>query len=364
MNASVARLTDLLEFVKAEFDQVITESSVLKMQREEYETIISHHAAELNGMRIMSFELERKHLEEKRLMQDEIARLQDELHKMRRDSGTSATAAQQAISPTGAPANTLSNRPTSSNGASRLPPILGNRPSSSSSLPSHGFPHARQQSHEYENGRDELSHAHSNKRARTSEDDSSKHKSKHRSSAGSKALSPVPGSGSPAGGPRPRSAQAFSPRSSVRPATPNEAAGPTAAKPELSPRSLAPNGASAPAAAPVTAPASRQNSVQPPADMFDPENVARDLKKEGSDWMTVFNPNVKRVLDVGLVHTLVHDSYVLLLLLGRAPGVLTTEQRGMLRQVLARRQSLGDRVQQEHDALRYQDWCKDDVRPL
>lgn len=43
---------------------------------------------------------------------------------------------------------------------------------------------------------------------------------------------------------------------------------------------------------------------------FDPENVTRDLKKEGSDWMTMYNPNVKRVLDVGLVHTLVHDSCV------------------------------------------------------
>lgn len=33
-------------------------------------------------------------------------------------------------------------------------------------------------------------------------------------------------------------------------------------------------------------------------------------KKEGSDWLTMFNPNVKRVVDVGLVHTLVHDSVV------------------------------------------------------
>jgi len=43
---------------------------------------------------------------------------------------------------------------------------------------------------------------------------------------------------------------------------------------------------------------------------FDPETAPKDLKKEGSDWMTMFNPNVKRVLDVGLVHTLVHDSFV------------------------------------------------------
>lgn len=53
-------------------------------------------------------------------------------------------------------------------------------------------------------------------------------------------------------------------------------------------------------------------------EQFDPETVAKDLKKEGSDWMTMFNPNVKRVLDVGLVHTLVHDSCVSLGLGGKA----------------------------------------------
>lgn len=48
--------------------------------------------------------------------------------------------------------------------------------------------------------------------------------------------------------------------------------------------------------------------ITPKLEPFDPESVTRDLKKEGSDWITMFNPNVKRVLDVGLVHTLVHDS--------------------------------------------------------
>jgi len=56
---------------------------------------------------------------------------------------------------------------------------------------------------------------------------------------------------------------------------------------------------------------------------FDPETAPKDLKKEGSDWMTMFNPNVKRVLDVGLVHTLVHDSYVLVLSLVPVDLVLT-----------------------------------------
>ena len=37
-----------------------------------------------------------------------------------------------------------------------------------------------------------------------------------------------------------------------------------------------------------------------------------DLKREGSDWFALFNPNpkVKKVLDVNLVHTLTHESVV------------------------------------------------------
>lgn len=63
---SAARLNDLLEFVKAEFEQVSGESGLLRAQREEYEAMINHHANELNAMRAMSYDLERKHIDEKR----------------------------------------------------------------------------------------------------------------------------------------------------------------------------------------------------------------------------------------------------------------------------------------------------------
>jgi general transcriptional corepressor TUP1 len=45
-------------------------------------------------------------------------------------------------------------------------------------------------------------------------------------------------------------------------------------------------------------------------DDIDPNNVPPELKKEGSDWFAIFNPNVKRSLDVNLVHTLMHESVV------------------------------------------------------
>lgn len=38
--------------------------------------------------------------------------------------------------------------------------------------------------------------------------------------------------------------------------------------------------------------------------------MPKELKKEGSDWLAIFNPKVKRVLDVNLVHTLMHESVV------------------------------------------------------
>jgi len=36
--------------------------------------------------------------------------------------------------------------------------------------------------------------------------------------------------------------------------------------------------------------------------------LPREFKKEGSDWFATFNPKVKRVLDVSLVHTLAHKA--------------------------------------------------------
>ncbi len=43
---------------------------------------------------------------------------------------------------------------------------------------------------------------------------------------------------------------------------------------------------------------------------LDPETVPPEFKREAQDWVAIFNPRVRRVLDVDLVHTLVHQSVV------------------------------------------------------
>ena len=39
-------------------------------------------------------------------------------------------------------------------------------------------------------------------------------------------------------------------------------------------------------------------------------DVLPEFKKEGNDWFAIFNPKVKRELDVNLVHTLEHERCV------------------------------------------------------
>ena len=43
---------------------------------------------------------------------------------------------------------------------------------------------------------------------------------------------------------------------------------------------------------------------------LDPDRLGPHQKREGDDWFAVFNPRVPRLLDVNLVHNLVHESVV------------------------------------------------------
>lgn len=64
-----------------------------------------------------------------------------------------------------------------------------------------------------------------------------------------------------------------------------------------------------PGASGALAPAGSASGSQFPDDL-DPHNVPPEWKKEGVDWFAVFNPKVKRVLDVSLVHTVMYESVV------------------------------------------------------
>jgi general transcriptional corepressor TUP1 len=43
---------------------------------------------------------------------------------------------------------------------------------------------------------------------------------------------------------------------------------------------------------------------------LDPEQVTEHYKKMGNDWFVIFNPRVRRQLDVNLLHSFAHQSVV------------------------------------------------------
>ncbi|KAL8279445.1 hypothetical protein RQP46_008257 [Phenoliferia psychrophenolica] len=320
-------------------------------------------------MRAMSYDLERKYHDDKQRLQEENSRLQDDNLRLRRDMDTSARhsgppppssrPSLPALSSAGRPtsshshhnnSNNNSNNSSSNNsnapqvghgssnlfgGATSLPPgSSGGPPPPSSSGPGEAGPYGNGGGGR---GRDEGEMQHPNKRMRPADEDEPMRDGRGERERGP--MTPMGGKGKPElSRPNPsfptKSGQNnnnsnSTPLSSSLPPTPSAAPPP----PVLSrPPSTNPSGSGPPLHHPMPVPlplppitttgtttstsAAEPEQPRPPfhqqssAEQFDPETVTRDLKKEGSDWMTMFNPNVKRVLDVGLVHTLVHDSVV------------------------------------------------------
>lgn len=61
---------------------------------------------------------------------------------------------------------------------------------------------------------------------------------------------------------------------------------------------------------PASAAASDEPAPSADASAEESAENAQQLKKEGSDWVALYNPKVQPSLDVNLVHTLIHDSVV------------------------------------------------------
>ncbi|KAL1742583.1 WD40-repeat-containing domain protein [Schizophyllum fasciatum] len=68
-----------------------------------------------------------------------------------------------------------------------------------------------------------------------------------------------------------------------------------------------PAGADASASTPAPPPVSSGASF---LDDLDSADIPPEFRKEGSDWYAIFNPNTKRVLDVSLMHSLMHETVV------------------------------------------------------
>ncbi|KAF8175479.1 WD40-repeat-containing domain protein [Mycena galopus ATCC 62051] len=71
-----------------------------------------------------------------------------------------------------------------------------------------------------------------------------------------------------------------------------------------------PSSRRAPTPAPLPPPAAQQTYMNDFLNNLDLTTIHPDWKKEGSDWFVIYNPKVKRTLDVSLLHTFIHETVV------------------------------------------------------
>ncbi|KAG5520232.1 hypothetical protein PMAC_001310 [Pneumocystis sp. 'macacae'] len=294
------RLAELLEAVRNEFDTIAQEAITFRNHKDDYEHKVTSQIQEMQTIRQTIYELEMAHQKMKQSYDEEIARLRRELESR----GIHIPPASQSTLPR------LSNPPT----LPFPPPNIGLNTHSAGRTPSHSDPKSCLTL--FDTGQSALplpypntgyppvnsAHPlqscpqHSNKRICTDTNiDNNTYNIPKTSN-----YSSLPGSSSPLGKRNKpltnRSETASNTFISVQPSP---------IRPVAPPNTLTTTIPPVPPAPPVSL---GQNSMSI-ADM-DPDMVPREFKKEGNDWTVLFNPNVSRVLDINLIHTLDHQSVV------------------------------------------------------
>ncbi|KAG0142826.1 hypothetical protein CROQUDRAFT_673304 [Cronartium quercuum f. sp. fusiforme G11] len=348
------RVVELLDCVKQEYDILQTEAQHLKSQTQEFESHVGTCASDLTQLREQFYQLEREHQKLKTQYDEELRRLHLELEQR----GPSGLAGPITHEPRGLPnlsASTGPPPPSNSFGGivnTGGPPNPsanahnGQPPSASSNSNTSGpimhmdgaFP-PREREGPYTNGSGQRNSEailpdHPNKRIRTERDRDAEIDPRHPGPpmghlpSGGVASPPVlPNPAGRVPDPKPKIktndapyskltvstppphmyGNSYHPRGETHAATaPHHLSGPAALQQPAPLSNAPPTVASIGTPGPPPTPGANANVLLD----LDPDTLPSSMKKEGGDWMSMFNPKVKRVLDVGLVHTLVHDSVV------------------------------------------------------
>lgn len=266
-SASAARLADLLDFVRHEFDLVGNDAATLKNQRDDLEHRIGQQLSDVQLMQQHVMELEQRHTAMAQQYEEEIKRLRHIIDSRGHEGANMGPGAPPHL-PTSASGG--GPPPIGMGGQKSGPPPAFGAPPAQHGVPRNGGGVGGQYERERGMGGPEGS---AQKRIRADNRDQREARYGPPSPAAERdrdgrMLPKKEGYGGPGGYPS---------REHEPSPGPNAAAGNT---------SLA-------------------NLSE-----LDPEEVPKDLKKEGSDWWAIFNPKVKRMLDVNLVHTLMHESVV------------------------------------------------------
>ena len=343
------RLNEAFDTVRQEFDVLTSDLGLLRNQRDEYESkgthicfyvsqhlivfLVTSQINELNIIRQSLYELESQHGKIRQQYEEELARLRAELHGARQGIPTNPpphpAVGPASVGPSGPPAPPAS-----------VPGVIPATGPGSYTDPYYGRDRDRDRDREREKDREraerererEIRDREREQRDRDRErpvevrDPKRIKTERMKGDRPGKHFPPTSIYSPPPHGYRP----SFSPSLSATdhyspslvpgptPKLPAPAGPPTFQGPGLPPPPSAhppypPGPGNPPPSAPTEQPSASSSLVNNTSnggqfpDDLDPHSVPPELKKEGSDWFAVFNPKVKRVLDVTLVHTLMHE---------------------------------------------------------
>ncbi|KAF9023341.1 WD40 repeat-like protein [Hymenopellis radicata] len=284
------RLSESFEVIKQEFDQLATDLNVMRKQRDEYESKMSSQVNELNIIRQSLYELENQHTKIQAQYEEELGRVRSELLAVRQNMPSAPGPAPHSMIGPGS----SSALPLSTPGP---PP-----PSSHSSYGGDAFYRDRDRlerldrdgrmgDRDRDRERDVRDRERDRERDRIFDQRDAKRLKMDRTGKSDRPehFSPPMGPLSKpplVGGPAPGTVS--SPQSQIAP-----------------PPFPTPGPSTGPALPPMS---DQANSSF--LDDLDPHTMPPELKKEGPDWFAVFNPKIKRTLDISLVHTLMHATVV------------------------------------------------------
>ncbi|KDQ58593.1 hypothetical protein JAAARDRAFT_155131 [Jaapia argillacea MUCL 33604] len=279
------RLNESFDTIRQEFEGVAQENTLLRGQRDEFESKVSGQVNELNIIRQSLYDLEAQHSKIRQQCEEELQRLRGEILSLRQNLPSVSSGPPQPL-------------PTVGPGAP--PPPSLSAPPSSLQNPGPAYPDpydARFRDREREREQRDRMVDRDRERERDRERDRDRDRDREREQRDPKRIK--------TDRIKTDRSEHFSPSLQAGP-TNNKLSGPSAMVTTGGPSGHLPYPSSSSVSEPTAGPASNGFSFED----LDPLNIPPELKKEGSDWFAVFNPKVKRVLDVELIHTLTHESVV------------------------------------------------------
>jgi len=268
-------VADSLDAIKHWHDALQSELNAMRAQRDEYESKVDSQVAEMNSMRRSLFELEGKHSRVCMQYEDEIKRLHSELMVARGQHPSSGIPGRSPRGPGIGDALPFSPSP-AAEPQYYAPP---SRPSTRNHRPVERERDTSSADREFRGkARDD-----SDRDREFDQRDPKRHKGHDLDvPMGSRQQVPVPSGQSTV-----KPMASLPPFNNASGTYRNDTAGPSSST--LPPMNISP---------------------PEPIEELSLYNVSSEFRKEGADWYAIFNPQVKRALDVNLQHTFIHATVV------------------------------------------------------